>query len=61
VYSRVADRLRASGVTVYRVLVGRYATSLEMAGCSLTVMILDDELTRLLEAESYSPLLREFT
>jgi dihydroxyacetone kinase len=31
-----------------------------MAGCSLTVMVLDAELTRLLEAESYSPLLREF-
>jgi dihydroxyacetone kinase len=60
VYSRVADRLRASGVAVHAVLAGRYATSLEMAGCSLTVMVLDAELTRLLEAESYSPLLREF-
>ena len=59
-YSRVADRLRASGVAVHAVLAGRYATSLEMAGCSLTVMVLDAELTRLLEAESYSPLLREF-
>jgi dihydroxyacetone kinase-like protein len=45
---------------VHAVLAGRYATSLEMAGCSLTVMVLDAELTRLLEAESYSPLLREF-
>jgi phosphoenolpyruvate---glycerone phosphotransferase subunit DhaK len=30
VYSRVADRLRARGVTVHRAMVGRYATSLEI-------------------------------
>jgi dihydroxyacetone kinase len=60
VYNRVADRLRDAGVTVHSALSGRYATSLEMAGCSLTVMVLDAELARLLEAESYSPLLREF-
>jgi dihydroxyacetone kinase len=60
VYGRVADRLAADGVTVHRALVGRYATSLEMAGCSLSVMALDDELTSLLDAQSYSPLLRLF-
>jgi phosphoenolpyruvate---glycerone phosphotransferase subunit DhaK len=60
VYNRVADRLRDAGITVHSALIGRYATSLEMAGCSLTVMVLDAELTKLLEAESYSPLLREF-
>ncbi len=58
VYGRVADRLAAAGVAVHRALVGRYATSLEMAGCSVSVMALDDELTSLLEAPSYSPLLR---
>jgi dihydroxyacetone kinase len=60
VYGRVADRLAANGVTVHRTLVGRYATSLEMAGCSLSVMALDDELTSLLDSQSYSPLLRLF-
>ncbi|MGA3214870.1 MAG: dihydroxyacetone kinase subunit DhaK [Acidimicrobiales bacterium] len=60
VYGRVADRLAAMGVTVYRTFVGRYATSLEMAGCSISVMTLDDELTSLLDAHSYSPLLRLF-
>jgi dihydroxyacetone kinase-like protein len=58
VYGRIADRLAAAGVVVHRALVGRYATSLEMAGCSVSVMALDDELTSLLEAPSYSPLLR---
>ena len=60
VYGRVADRLATDGVTVHRALVGRYATSLEMAGCSISIMILDDELASLLEAPSYSPLLRLF-
>jgi dihydroxyacetone kinase len=60
VFGRVADRLAARGIAVRRALVGRYATSLEMAGCSVSVMLLDDELTRLLEARSYSPLLQEF-
>jgi dihydroxyacetone kinase len=60
VFGRVADRLAARDIAVGRALIGRYATSLEMAGCSLSVMLLDDELERFLEAGSYSPLLREF-
>jgi dihydroxyacetone kinase len=60
VYGRVADRLATDGITVHRALVGRFATSLEMAGCSISVMMLDDELTSLLDAPSYSPLLRLF-
>ena len=55
VYGRVADRLTTAGAAVHRALVGRYATSLEMAGCSVSVMVLDDELTWLLDAPSYSP------
>jgi dihydroxyacetone kinase len=31
-----------------------------MAGCSLSVMALDDELTSLLDAQSYSPVLGLF-
>ena len=60
VYGRVADRLATEGVTVHRALVGRYATSLEMAGCSISLMALDDQLISLLDAQSYSPLLRHF-
>ena len=47
--------MTTAGAAVHRALVGRYATSLEMAGCSVSVMVLDDELTWLLDAPSYSP------
>lgn len=49
-FNRVADRLEDAGVTIVAPLVGRYATSMEMAGASLTVMALDDELERFLLA-----------
>lgn len=48
-YARVAARLAEAGLAVHRALVGPYCTSLEMAGASITVMHLDDELTGLLE------------
>ncbi|WP_343673666.1 dihydroxyacetone kinase subunit DhaK [Paraburkholderia heleia] len=46
---RVAQRLRQAGLTVHRTLVGPFCTSLEMAGASITVMHLDDELQRLID------------
>ncbi len=39
-----------AGITIARNLVGSYITSLEMAGCSITLLRLDDELTRLWDA-----------
>lgn len=42
--------LEMKGLKVHETFVGNYITSLEMAGCSLTVMKLDDELKRLLDA-----------
>lgn len=47
--ARVAQRLEQAGLTVHRTLVGPYCTSLDMAGASITLMHLDDELTRLLD------------
>lgn len=47
--ARVAQRLHQAGLTVHRTLVGPYCTSLDMAGASITLMHLDDELTRLLD------------
>ena len=44
------ERLRAEGLEVKRWLVGNHTTSLEMAGASLTVTALDDELTSLWDA-----------
>lgn len=49
-YRVVAARLKDAGATIVMPLVGRYATSMEMAGVSITVCRLDAELERLLHA-----------
>ena len=49
-YHSARARLQSRGFTVRRSLVGNYVTSLEMAGCSITVSLLDDEATRLWDA-----------
>lgn len=48
-YARVAERLSNAGVGVHKALVGPYCTSLDMAGASVTLMHLDDELTRMID------------
>lgn len=55
VYRKVHDLLAADGVRVHRAYVGEYATSMEMAGCSLTVMKVDDELAALLDHPARTP------
>jgi dihydroxyacetone kinase-like protein len=50
--------LDGKGLTLARSLVGNYCTSLEMAGCSLTVTALDTELTRLWDAPVHTAALR---
>jgi phosphoenolpyruvate---glycerone phosphotransferase subunit DhaK len=57
-YHEVATILAKSGVTVVRSLVGPYITSLEMAGCSVTLLKLDDELLRLWDAPVRTPGMR---
>ena len=54
-YRKVSEILAAEGITVHRPYIGEYATSLEMAGASVTLLRLDDELTRLLDAPAASP------
>jgi len=49
-FNRIADRLRDKSATIARSLVGRYATSMEMTGASVTLMALDAELEKLLSA-----------
>jgi dihydroxyacetone kinase-like protein len=49
-YRRVKARLEAAGARIVMPLVGRYATSMEMAGVSFTLCKLDDELEKLLLA-----------
>lgn len=55
VYRRVARRLGDAGVSVRRCWVGEYATSLEMAGASVSLMRVDDDLARLMDAPAESP------
>jgi phosphoenolpyruvate---glycerone phosphotransferase subunit DhaK len=50
VYNELKRFLEARGITIARNLIGPYITSLEMAGCSITLLKLDDELTRLWDA-----------
>jgi dihydroxyacetone kinase-like protein len=57
VCNRVFSRLEERGLRARRAWVGEYATSLEMAGMSLSLLRLDDELVRLLDAPAYSPFL----
>lgn len=49
-YGRAQEQLAARGIQVQRSYVGNYCTSLDMAGYSLTLVRLDDELVKLLEA-----------
>ncbi len=51
-YDRIESQIEARGQTVYRAYVGNYFTSLEMVGATLTVLALDAELKRLLDAET---------
>ncbi len=55
IYRHLAKDLSAKGVTVHRQYIGEYATSLEMAGASITLMRLDDELAELVDAPASSP------
>jgi dihydroxyacetone kinase-like protein len=57
-YGEVERRLREAGLEPTRNLVGSYITSLEMAGASLTLLELDDELTALWDAPVHTPALR---
>jgi len=57
-YGEVDRRLRDLGLEPVRRLVGSYITSLEMAGASLTLLVLDDELTSLWDAPVDTPALR---
>jgi dihydroxyacetone kinase-like protein len=57
-YNSVAKILKGRGITITRSLVGSYITSLEMAGFSVTLLKLDDQLTGLWDAPVHTPALR---
>ena len=58
VYHELQRFLLDRGVRISRRLVGNYITSLEMAGSSITLLKLDDELLRLWDAPVHTPALR---
>jgi dihydroxyacetone kinase len=60
VYASARRTLEARGIRVCRTFIGEYATSLEMAGASVTIMRLDDELTGLLDAPASSPFIKDW-
>ena len=57
-FNEVNRILKGRGISIGRNLVGSYITSLEMAGCSVTLLRLDDEMTRLWDAPVHTPALR---
>jgi dihydroxyacetone kinase-like protein len=58
IYNELAKQLEERGLTATRSLVGDYITSLEMAGASITLLKLDDELTELWDAPVHTAALR---
>jgi dihydroxyacetone kinase-like protein len=58
VFNALNHILHGKQLTIARSLVGNYITSLEMAGCSITLVRLDDELTRYWDAPVHTPAMR---
>ena len=52
IHKTVAEILKAKNITIYESVVGEFMTSIEMAGCSISVLKLDDELIDLLDSEA---------
>lgn len=57
-YHSAAKLLEAQGLVIDRSLVGNYVTSLEMAGASVTVCLLDDEIKQHWDSPVHTPALR---
>jgi dihydroxyacetone kinase-like protein len=57
-YNAAARLLQQRGMTISRSLVGNYTTALEMAGASVTVCLLDDEIRQHWDAPVHTPALR---
>jgi dihydroxyacetone kinase-like protein len=60
VNKKVAAMLAERGIKVFRTYVGEFMTSLEMAGCSVTLLRLDEELKELLAAPADTPGFKQF-
>jgi dihydroxyacetone kinase len=59
-FRKAHEIITGRGVSIERVFIGEYATSMEMAGASISLLKLDDELLSLLDAPAYSPFLPQW-
>ncbi len=58
VYNKAAQLLAEHGIKIIRSLVGNYTTALDMAGASITVCLLDDEIKQHWDSSVHTPALR---
>lgn len=57
VFKKVAEYLNKKGIKIFKTYIGEYVTSLDMAGCSISLLkLLNDEMKRLLVAPVHIPL-----
>lgn len=56
---KVHKVLKEKGIGVFKTYVGEYATSMEMAGMSISLLKMDEELERLINAPCYSPFFKQ--
>lgn len=54
-YGEVEAILKSKNIRVYRSFVGNFMTALEMSGCSVSLLKLDEELKQLLDSEANTP------
>ena len=59
IYNSAAKLLNAQGLKIARSLVGNYTTALDMAGASITVCLLDDEIKQHWDSAVHTPALRQ--
>jgi len=57
-YNEVAKICESHGIRIDRKLIGNWITSLEMQGCSITLLKLDDDMTRYWDAPVVTPAMR---
>jgi len=55
VNKKVNEILKYKGIKIHKTFIGEFMTSLEMAGCSISILKLDDELKSLLDAKANTP------
>lgn len=60
IYRKVNKILTAKNINIYKVYIGEYATSMEMAGASISLIRLDDELKSFLDHPAEAPLFKYF-